>query len=117
MTLRYAYNTNGAANHRLDDALRLIADAGYAGVALTLFVSAGLIVWLNPSVAPGSFQLANSGEPLLDDPDHEHDQGPLTRHPPARHPPSGGQAFFGDSCSMIALATSCIVRRRSIDAF
>ncbi len=36
MTLRYAYNTNGASNHRLDDALRLIADAGYAGVALTL---------------------------------------------------------------------------------
>jgi sugar phosphate isomerase/epimerase len=36
MTLRYAYNTNGAANHRLDDALRLIADSGYAGVALTL---------------------------------------------------------------------------------
>ncbi len=36
MTLRYAYNTNGAANHRLDDALNLIADAGYAGVALTL---------------------------------------------------------------------------------
>ncbi len=36
MSLRYAYNTNGAANHRLDDALRLIADSGYAGVALTL---------------------------------------------------------------------------------
>jgi sugar phosphate isomerase/epimerase len=36
MSLRYAYNTNGAANHRLDDVLRLIADAGYAGVALTL---------------------------------------------------------------------------------
>jgi sugar phosphate isomerase/epimerase len=36
MSLRYAYNTNGAANHRLDDALRLIADAGYHGVALTL---------------------------------------------------------------------------------
>ncbi len=36
MTLRFAYNTNGAANHRLDDALRLIADAGYDGVALTL---------------------------------------------------------------------------------
>ena len=34
--LRYAYNTNGAANHRLDDALVLIADAGYDGVALTL---------------------------------------------------------------------------------
>jgi sugar phosphate isomerase/epimerase len=36
MTLRFAYNTNGAANHRLDDALRLIADSGYDGVALTL---------------------------------------------------------------------------------
>lgn len=34
--LRYAYNTNGTANHRLDDALHLVADAGYDGVALTL---------------------------------------------------------------------------------
>ena len=34
--LRYAYNTNGCAHHRLDDALDLIAEAGYAGVALTL---------------------------------------------------------------------------------
>ena len=36
MSLRYAYNTNGAASHRLDDAIRLIADSGYDGVALTL---------------------------------------------------------------------------------
>ena len=36
MSLRYAYNTNGAASHRLDDAIRLIADSGYHGVALTL---------------------------------------------------------------------------------
>ena len=36
MTLRYAYNTNGCANHRLADAIALIADAGYSGVALTL---------------------------------------------------------------------------------
>jgi D-psicose/D-tagatose/L-ribulose 3-epimerase len=36
MPLRFAYNTNGAANHRLDDALALIADSGYDGVALTL---------------------------------------------------------------------------------
>ena len=36
MSLRYAYNTNGCANHRLGDALQLIADCGYAGVALTL---------------------------------------------------------------------------------
>ena len=36
MTLRFAFNTNGCANHRLDDALSLIADSGYDGVALTL---------------------------------------------------------------------------------
>ena len=36
MTLRFAFNTNGTANHRLDDALTLIADSGYDGVALTL---------------------------------------------------------------------------------
>ncbi|MEM1343753.1 MAG: sugar phosphate isomerase/epimerase family protein [Pseudomonadota bacterium] len=36
MRLRYAYNTNGAANHRLKDAIALIAEAGYDGVALTL---------------------------------------------------------------------------------
>lgn len=39
---------------------------GIVAGLLTLFVSAGLVVWLNPSVAPGSFQLASSGEPLLD---------------------------------------------------
>jgi len=33
---------------------------------LTLLVSAGLILWLNPSVAPGAFRLGTSGEPLLD---------------------------------------------------
>lgn len=36
MQLRYAYNTNGAANHRLTDALHLISEYGYDGVALTL---------------------------------------------------------------------------------
>ena len=36
MPLRYAYNTNGCAHHRLPDALDLIAEAGYAGVGLTL---------------------------------------------------------------------------------
>jgi D-psicose/D-tagatose/L-ribulose 3-epimerase len=34
--LRYAYNTNGAANHRLDDLLELLAEHGYDGVALTI---------------------------------------------------------------------------------
>ena len=33
--LRFAYNTNGLAHHRLDDALRMIADLGYAGLAIT----------------------------------------------------------------------------------
>lgn len=36
MSLRLAYNTNGASSHRLDDAITLIAEAGYQGVALTL---------------------------------------------------------------------------------
>ena len=36
MALRYAYNTNGCAHHRLEDALELIAEAGYDGVALTV---------------------------------------------------------------------------------
>jgi sugar phosphate isomerase/epimerase len=30
-----AYNTNGLAHHRLDDAVRLLADLGYQGIALT----------------------------------------------------------------------------------
>ncbi|HLY08793.1 MAG TPA: sugar phosphate isomerase/epimerase family protein [Planctomycetota bacterium] len=30
-----AYNTNGLAHHRLEDAVRLLADVGYGGVALT----------------------------------------------------------------------------------
>ena len=36
MNLRYAYNTNGTAWHRLDDAMVLIHEGGYDGVALTL---------------------------------------------------------------------------------
>lgn len=34
--MRFGYGTNGFANHRLDDALGVIADLGYDGVALTL---------------------------------------------------------------------------------
>ena len=36
--MKYAYNTNGLAHHRLDDALSLLAETGYDGVALTLDV-------------------------------------------------------------------------------
>ncbi len=34
--MRFGYGTNGFANHRLPEALRVIADLGYDGVALTL---------------------------------------------------------------------------------
>ncbi|MGI5244097.1 sugar phosphate isomerase/epimerase family protein [Dactylosporangium sp. CA-139066] len=34
--LRFGYGTNGFSNHRLDDALDVIAGLGYEGVALTL---------------------------------------------------------------------------------
>lgn len=36
MNLRFGYGTNGFSNHRLADALEVIADLGYQGVALTL---------------------------------------------------------------------------------
>jgi L-ribulose-5-phosphate 3-epimerase len=35
-SVRFGYGTNGFANHRLQDALSVIADLGYEGVALTL---------------------------------------------------------------------------------
>jgi sugar phosphate isomerase/epimerase len=36
MSLRFGYGTNGFQGHRLDDALAVIADLGYDGVALTI---------------------------------------------------------------------------------
>ncbi|MGQ4420111.1 sugar phosphate isomerase/epimerase, partial [Streptomyces sp. SAS_269] len=34
--LRYGFGTNGFSNHRLEDAVTVIAELGYDGVALTL---------------------------------------------------------------------------------
>lgn len=36
MNLSFGYNTNGFAHHKLEDALEIIAECGYRGVALTL---------------------------------------------------------------------------------
>ena len=36
VSLRYGYVSNGLADHRIEDALELLAENGYAGVALTL---------------------------------------------------------------------------------
>ena len=47
--MRLGYNTNGLAHHRLIDAIELLADEGYASVALTLDAGA-LDPYEDPSV-------------------------------------------------------------------
>ena len=62
MSLRFAYNTNGAANHRLEDALALISSAGYDGVALTL--DHHHFDPFAPNLAPRADKLSNRLEEL-----------------------------------------------------
>ena len=94
MTLRYAYNTNGAASHRLDDALTLIAEAGYDGVALTLDhhhldpfakkweAEAERVARRLSDLALGS--VVETGARYLLDPRHKHEPTLLTRDPEGR---------------------------------
>lgn len=81
-TLRFGYGTNGFANHRLDDALGVIADLGYSGVALTLDHAhldpfAGDVVEQTRRVAARLEQLGlavvvETGARFLLDPWHKH---------------------------------------------
>jgi len=82
------YNTNGLQNHRLPDALRLLADHGYQAVALTLDVqhldpyhatpaqvdeTAALLETLGLSV------VVETGARYLLDPGHKHEPTLMTR--------------------------------------
>lgn len=94
MTLRYAYNTNGAANHRLGDALELIAGAGYDGVALTLdhhhldpladgwAADAGKVARRLGELGLGC--VIETGARFLLDPSDKHEPTLLTAHPVGR---------------------------------
>lgn len=87
------YNTNGLQNHRLPDALQLLADHGYQAVALTLDVHhldpfrasaaqvrevAGLLESLGLAV------VIETGARFLLDPDHKHEPTLMTRDEAAR---------------------------------
>ena len=86
--MRLGYNTNGLQNHRLDDALRFLADHGYEAVALTPDVShldpfratardvdelAALLVRLSLRVS------IETGARFLLDPRHKHEPTLMTR--------------------------------------
>lgn len=88
-----SYNTNGLQNHRLDDALRLLADHGYQAVALTPDVGhldpfsasarevdgiAALLQRLNLQVA------IETGARFVLDPAHKHEPTLMTRGGDAR---------------------------------
>jgi L-ribulose-5-phosphate 3-epimerase len=92
--LRFGYNTNGFAHHRLEDALLILADFGYQGVALTLDYHA-----LNPFdpdlpeqlrrvkdllTARGLRSVIETGARFLLDPWHKHQPTLLSPDPAGR---------------------------------
>jgi D-psicose/D-tagatose/L-ribulose 3-epimerase len=94
MTLRFAYNTNGAANHRLDDALALMAESGYDGVALTLDIHhldpfapnwrAGAEATRRRLDDLGLGSVIETGARFLLDPRAKHEPTLVTRNPEGR---------------------------------
>ena len=81
--LRYAYNSNGLQNHRLEDAVALVAEAGYDGIALTLDIQH--LDPAKPSLAKRAYVLrghledaglgcvVETGARFLLDPRHKHE--------------------------------------------
>ncbi|MDH6229104.1 sugar phosphate isomerase/epimerase family protein [Streptomyces sp. MJP52] len=92
--LRYAYNTNGMTSHRLHDALALLADAGYDGVALTVDVAhhdpfAPRLAARTAALARrldrlGLGSTVETGARFLLDPRHKHEPTLITPDPAGR---------------------------------
>ncbi|HLU39777.1 MAG TPA: sugar phosphate isomerase/epimerase family protein [Planctomycetota bacterium] len=87
------YNTNGLRDHRLEDALRLLADHGYQAVALTLDVGhldplrctaaeVGAVAALLTQL--GLEAVIETGARFVLDPWHKHEPTLMTRDPAAR---------------------------------
>lgn len=89
--LRYSYNTNGFAHHRLEDAIAIIRDLGYAGIGITLDVH-----HLNPfEIRPRDLErfrklldglevVIQTGARFLLDPRRKHEPTLLTNEPEGR---------------------------------
>jgi L-ribulose-5-phosphate 3-epimerase len=91
--MKLGYNTNGLQNHRLDDALRLLADHGYEAVALTLDVghldpfratASEIAATRRLLDALGLAVVVETGARFLLDPRHKHEPTLMTRGEAAR---------------------------------
>ena len=89
--LRYAYNTNGLAHHRLEDAIALVRDAGYQGIGLTLDVhhldplraDAHDLTRLRARLEGLEVVIQTGGRFILD-PKRKHEPTLLSNEPPGR---------------------------------